>query len=75
MVIMSFLPVMTGNGNLIPPLKMVSLCFYGPHPSSSPQLQGWGSGPPVSLVLHPGIEPGSDAWGMRLIHKNIPALL
>ena len=20
------------------------------------------------LVLHPGIEPGSDAWGMRLIH-------
>ena len=31
-------------------------------------LTGWGSGPPVCLVLHPGIEPGSDAWGMCLTH-------
>ena len=37
--------------------------FSGPHP----RLQGWGSGPPVRLVLHPGIESGSDAWRMRLI--------
>ena len=43
-----------------------SLC--GPHPRSSPELQGWGSGPPVRLVLHPNIEPGSDAWGMRFTH-------
>ena len=41
--------------------------FHRSHPSSSPYLQGWGSGPPVRLVLHPGIEAGSDAWGMRFI--------
>ena len=33
----------------------------------SPSLQGWSSGPPVRLVLHPGIEHGSDAWGIRLM--------
>ena len=42
--------------------------FYGPHPGSPPELQGWGNGPPVRVVLHPGIESGSDAWRMRLIH-------
>ena len=36
-------------------------CFYGPHPSSSLNCRGGVVARLSRLVLHPGIEPGSDA--------------
>lgn len=40
-------------------LNAIGWFCNGPHPSSPPQLQGWGSGPHVRLVLGPMHEDAS----------------